>query len=70
MPTAGAGPRPRRRVSRKALIGLLVAAGVLLFALANLHLVYVAVTSQPECVVPRADSGQATVQFQPAKPAC
>lgn len=32
------------------MVGLGVAAGLLVFVLANTHLVYVAVTSQPECV--------------------
>jgi hypothetical protein len=41
------GPR-RKRI--KLAVVVLVAGGVALFALANAHLVYVAVTSQPECV--------------------
>lgn len=32
------------------LIGIAVAAGLLIFGLANAHLVYVAVSSQPDCV--------------------
>jgi hypothetical protein len=37
-------------VRAKLAVGLLVAAGIALVAAANGHLVYVAVTSQPDCV--------------------
>jgi len=59
------GPNLRGRL----LIGVVVAAGVLL-VLANVHLVYVAVSSQPECVVHRAAKGAMVVPFKAAKPAC
>lgn len=39
------------------IVGLAVAAGVLLLAIANAHLVYVATTSQPACV-PHVRHGQ------------
>lgn len=39
-----------QRVTRKAAIWLLAGAGLLLVAAANTHLVYVAWTSQPDCV--------------------
>ncbi|TXL82253.1 hypothetical protein FHP25_00710 [Vineibacter terrae] len=51
---------------------LLVGAGLLLVVLANAHLVYVAVTSQPDCVTHlragerAADPGQ----FRAAKSSC
>jgi hypothetical protein len=45
------GASPRKRVlSGRTAIWLAVAAGLLLVAGANAHLVYVAVTSQPDCV--------------------
>lgn len=49
-----------------------VAAGLLIVVLANLHLVYVAVTSQPECVAHvRADVAPATNgSFAAANSAC
>jgi len=47
----------------------IAAAGVLVFAAANAHLVYVAVVSQPDCALPEKGSGE-TVKFQAAKPAC
>jgi hypothetical protein len=44
--------------TNRAAVWLIVVAGLLLFAGANAHLVYVAVTSQPECVAhPRLDEG-------------
>jgi hypothetical protein len=54
------------------LVGLIVAAGALLFALANAHLVYVAVTSQPDCVahVGPGESAAGMGSFSAAKPAC
>jgi hypothetical protein len=39
-----------RRLRGRILVALLVAAGCLLLVVANAHLVYVAVTSQPDCV--------------------
>ena len=52
------------------MIGALIAAGLLLVAAANWHLVYVAVTSQPDCVAHlRAGSGQPG-QFSAAKSSC
>lgn len=42
-------------------IGLLVTSGLLLVAGANAHLVYVAVTSQPDCVA-HVKAGDAAVQ--------
>jgi hypothetical protein len=52
-------------------IGLLVAGGLLLVAGANAHLVYVAVTSQPDCVQHvRLGSDAKPGQFSVAKSAC
>ena len=67
----GAGARPKR--SNAALLAsLIAAAGILLLVLANTHLVYVAVTSEPECVAHlkggEAASGKGA--FSAAKPAC
>lgn len=39
-----------RRLNTKTLIWLSVAAGLLLVAVANAHLVYVAFSSQPDCI--------------------
>jgi hypothetical protein len=45
------GASPMKRVlSGRTAIWLVVAAGLLLVAGANAHLIYVAVTSQPDCV--------------------
>ena len=62
---------------RRWTIGLLVLAGVLLIAGANAHLLYVALTSQPDCVahVRQGDGRQGDAnakpgQFAVAKSAC
>jgi hypothetical protein len=53
------------------MVGVLIAAGLLLVAAANWHLVYVAVTSQPDCVAHlRAGSAQSSGQFSAAKSSC
>lgn len=48
---------------------LLVPAGLLLVAAANAHLVYVAVSSQPECV-PHLKEAGASGSYRAAKSAC
>ena len=48
---------------------LLVLAGLLLVAVANAHLVYVAVTSQPDCV-PHLKEAVAAGSYRAAKSAC
>ena len=60
----------RRRLKSRTIIGLLVLAGLLLLAGANAHLVYIAVTSQPDCVdhVRQGEAGNGT--FRAAKSAC
>lgn len=52
------------------LVGLAVAAGVLLFVFANAHLVHVAVTSQPDCIPHLKAAGDAPGSFRAAKSAC
>jgi hypothetical protein len=65
------------RLGSRWTIGLLVLAGVLLVAGANAHLLYVALTSQPDCVahVRQGDGRQGDAnakpgQFAVAKSAC
>lgn len=62
--------RTGQRLRRRVLIGTFVVAGVLLLALANVHLVYVAVTSQPECVPHSTATDETPGSFRAAKPAC
>ena len=67
----GAGARPKRSAAAL-LAGLIAAVGITLFVLANTHLVYVAVTSQPDCV-PHLQAGEGASgqgAFSAAKPAC
>lgn len=46
----GKPTRARSRPTPRFLAGLFVLAGLLLVVLANVHLVYVAFTSQPQCI--------------------
>lgn len=57
---------------RRILLAGLVGAGVLAVALANAHLVYVAIRSQPDCVahVKLGDRAGGTASYSAAKPAC
>ena len=61
-----------RRLSTRALVWLSVAAGLLLIALANAHLVYVAVSSQPDCIdhVKRGVAVAAPGTFSAASSSC
>lgn len=47
-----------------------VCAGVALLALANAHLVYVAVVSQPDCVAHLKTDTQTSGSYRAARPAC
>lgn len=57
---------PRRK---RLLIWAAVAAGVTLFVGANVHLLYVAMTSQPECVA-HAKEAAGSGGYAAAKPSC
>ncbi|MDA0704591.1 MAG: hypothetical protein O3A96_15355 [Proteobacteria bacterium] len=58
------------RSKRLALVWALVAAGITVFVVANAHLAYVAVSSQPDCVAHlKAPSSDANT-FRAAKSAC
>jgi hypothetical protein len=52
------------------MVGLAVSAGVLLFAGANAHLVYVAIASHPDCVPHLKDQGTGPGEFRAAKSSC
>lgn len=62
----------KRFLSGRATIWLIVAAGLLLVIGANAHLVYVAATSQPECVahVRPGDGDAQDGSFSAAQSAC
>jgi hypothetical protein len=57
---------------RKTAIWLLVGFGLLLLAVANGHLVYVAVTSQPDCIahVRQGEGSGTDDRFSAARSAC
>lgn len=56
----------------KTALWLSIGAGLLLLAAANVHLVYVSVTSQPDCVahLRQGESPAASGQFRAAQSAC
>lgn len=58
-----------RKNGRAWLVWTLVPAALLVFAAANIHLVYVAVNSQPECVPHLKEAGQGEA-YRAAKSAC
>ena len=51
-------------------MALAASTGLLVFAAANAHLVYVAVKSQPECVSHLKQAGERPGQFRAASSAC
>ena len=61
--------RARRRLPGGWLPWVLVPVGLLLFAGANAHLVYVAFKSQPDCVAHVNDPGEGS-GYRAAKSAC
>jgi hypothetical protein len=67
----GAGTATRQ-VRTKAVIWLALAAGLLLLLIANSHLVYVAVMSQPECVahVRQGEGAAKDGRFSAARSSC
>lgn len=66
------GGRMERLISKRGGVWLAVALGLLLLAAANGHLVYVAMTSQPDCVdhVRRGDTAIPQARFSAARSAC
>jgi hypothetical protein len=61
---------PQRRDLNWKLVALLIASvGIVLLIVANAHLVYVALNSQPECV-PHAKQMDGTGTYRAARSAC
>ena len=60
------------RFNAKTVIWLSVAAGLLLIAVANVHFVYVAVSSQPDCIdhIKRGVAAAAPGRFTAASSSC
>ena len=52
------------------LVWLLVSGGVLVFAGANAHLIYIAYASQPECIDHVKETGTGDGKFMAAMSAC
>lgn len=61
-----------RRLKTKTLIWMAVAAGLLLVAVANAHFVYVAFSSQPDCIdhIKRGVAVAAPGKFSAASSSC
>ncbi|MCW3473184.1 hypothetical protein [Limobrevibacterium gyesilva] len=75
MTTPGSADRfvpPRRGGGAKLVVGLSIGFGLLGLGFANAHLVYVAVTSQPDCVAHLKERGDRAGQamFRAARSAC
>lgn len=65
----GIGDRRRRLPGSRRAVLLLVGAGVLLLVAANVHLVHVALSTQPDCV-PHLKSPGSEGTFRAARSAC
>jgi hypothetical protein len=63
---------PTARSTIKPLVKLLIGFGALLFVAANAHLLYVAMTSQPDCVdhVRGGQANERSTGFSAAKSSC
>ena len=61
---------PKSSTRKRLIVGALIAGVVVLFTAANAHLVYVSVTSQPDCVDHLKDSGGGSGRFRAAQSAC
>ena len=59
-----------RLLNWRLMAGLIAGAVMLLLIIANAHLVYVAITSQPDCVAHSKTQGQDGVTLRAARPAC
>lgn len=63
---------PPRRMRTRLIVGACIAAGLAVFVAANAHLVYVSVTSQPDCVAhaKEAGDGGAGTVYRAARSSC
>lgn len=63
---------PTDRSTTKPIVKLLIGFGVILFVAANAHLLYVAMTSQPDCVdhVRGGQANDRSAGFSAAKSSC
>ncbi|WP_245450930.1 hypothetical protein [Borborobacter arsenicus] len=63
---------PQRRTRIRLIVGACIAVGLAVFVAANVHLVYVSVTSQPDCVAHAKEtgSGPARTVYRAARSSC
>ena len=61
-----------RQIRTKTIIWLAIGAGLLLLLIANSHLVYIAITSQPDCVahVRQGEGSAKDGRFSAARSSC
>ncbi|WP_373090117.1 hypothetical protein [Sneathiella sp.] len=60
----------KERNKQVVLVWVLVSVGIVAFLSANAHLVYVAVTSEPDCVYVKSETHGVEKTYKPAKPSC
>ena len=70
MSVAGKGEGIKRVTFSRWWIGIGVATGLILLFLANGHLVYVALNSQPDCVTHTKENSSKNSSFRAAKSSC
>ena len=68
----GAGAAARHRTRTRAILWLAIGAGLLLVLIANSHLVYMAIVSQPDCVahVRQGEGSAKDGRFSAARSSC
>jgi hypothetical protein len=60
----------KRRIRSRILVGAAIVAGLLMVIAANVHLAYVAMTSEPDCVEHIRVAGDSPGTFRAARPSC
>ena len=70
MPNDNSSLSAKLRIRSRILVGAVIIAGLLMVIAANVHLAYVAMTSQPDCVEHIRAAGDAPGTFRAARPSC
>lgn len=60
----------KKRSGTKTIVVLGILIGLAIFVAANAHLVYVAATSAPDCVLATSDVGTTDTLYRPVKSGC
>lgn len=67
---APGGKERVRRMRARIVVGAIIVASVLVLVAANAHLVYVAFTTQPDCVPHLKEAGKTPGAYRAARSAC